>query len=195
MARDEYGHYVNKKGMEIKVSTSSSGKEKIDIYDKCAADPDHKSIHINLDSDTGKGTITDTTNGKTETTNTQCYLTTACVKHMKEEFDDDCYELTTLRWFRDNFVSKEDIELYYEVAPKVVENIDKLEDSETIYQYIYTNIVDACVKAIEHGEYEFAYNRYKSSVLALSKQFDVKEIETPCVKKIGSIYNNQAYTF
>ena len=44
-----------------------------------------------------------------------CYLTTACMKYFQENFDDNCYELTVLRWFRDNFVSKEDIEHYYEV--------------------------------------------------------------------------------
>ena len=31
MSRDEYGHYVNDKGVEIKASTSSSCKTKIDI--------------------------------------------------------------------------------------------------------------------------------------------------------------------
>ena len=44
------------------------------------------------------------------------------MKYFKENFDDNCYELTVLRWFRDNFVSKEDIKHYYEVAPIIVEN-------------------------------------------------------------------------
>ena len=42
------------------------------------------------------------------------------------KFDDNCYELSVLRWFRDNFVTKEDIEHYYEVAPIIVEIINKV---------------------------------------------------------------------
>ena len=82
MSRDNYGHYVNNEGVEIKASTSSSGNAKIDIYDSWPADnPNHGSIHINFNEETGRGTITDTTGGSTETTNVGCYLTTACMKH------------------------------------------------------------------------------------------------------------------
>lgn len=100
-----------------------------------------------------------------------CYLTSACMKHMQEKFDDNCHELQVLRWFRDNFVSKEDICKYYEIAPIIVSNIDQLKDNEKIYDYIYKNIVLACVNAIEIGNYEFAYNRYKNSVLALEEKY------------------------
>ena len=34
------------------------------------------------------------------------------MKYFQENFDDNCYELTVLRWFRDNFVSKEDDKVY-----------------------------------------------------------------------------------
>ena len=89
MSRDKYGHYVNDKGVEIKASTSSSGKDKIDIYDSCPAEnKDHGSIHINFNSNSGTGTITDTTSGSTETTSIGCYLTTACMRHMQNKFDD-----------------------------------------------------------------------------------------------------------
>ena len=46
------------------------------------------------------------------------------MKYFQENFDDNCYELTVLRWFRDNFVSKEDKEHYYEIAPIIVETIN-----------------------------------------------------------------------
>ena len=100
-----------------------------------------------------------------------CYLTSACMKHMKENFDDNCYELTLLRWFRDSFVSKYDINHYYEVAPSIVAKIDSLENNNKIYDWIYENIVSSCVKAINNDDYEFAYNIYKNSVLALEEQF------------------------
>ena len=100
-----------------------------------------------------------------------CYLTSACMQHFKSEFDDNCYELTVLRWFRDNYVSKDDIKLYYNLAPKIVESINKDKRKEEIYDYIYDAIVDECVTAIENGDYEYAYKRYKASILSLKRNF------------------------
>lgn len=184
MARDKYGHYVNEKGVEIKASTSSSGKDKIDFYDKCAADSTHTSIHINYDSNTGKGTITDTTSGKTETTDVSCFLTTACMKYMQENFDDNCYILDILRWFRDKFVSVEDKNHYYEVAPIIVSAINSIPEKDTIYQYIYDNIITYCVRAIENEEFDKAYTRYKNSVLTLEQQFAKPVLNNRLVKTL-----------
>lgn len=191
MDKDEYGHYVNDEGVEIKVSTDKNGKDHIDIYDSCPAEnPDHGSIHINFNSDTGEGTIVDTTSGEKETTDTSCYLTTACMKNFKENFDDNCYELTLLRWFRDNFVSNEDIKHYYEVAPIIVENINKEEKSNIIYDYIYDNVVDYCVEQIKQGNYNKAYSRYKNSVLSLEEQFAKLPLTKGKVKKFKLRKNN-----
>ena len=96
-----------------------------------------------------------------------CYLTSACMKHMQENFDDNCEELMILRWFRDIFVSREDIDYYYDVAPLIVEAIDSDENSELVYDYIYDNIIDYCITEIEKGNYDLAYKRYKESVLSL----------------------------
>lgn len=191
MGRDKYGHYINDEGVEIRTSTDKYGRDHVDIYDSCPAEnPNHGSIHINYDSDTGKGTIVDTTNGDKKTTDTQCYLTTACMRYMSKSFDDNCYELTMLRWFRDEFVSKEDTEHYYEVAPIIVEIINKEEKSDIIYDYIYDNIVDYCVKQIEQGNYDKAYNRYKNSVLTLEEQFVKPALINRFVKTLKLKSNN-----
>ena len=72
-----------------------------------------------------------------------------------------------MRWFRDNFVSAEDIKYYYEIAPYIVAAINKEENSKLIYDYIYDNVVDYCIEQIESGNYINAYNRYKNSVIVL----------------------------
>ena len=113
------------------------------------------------------------------------------MRYLQDEFDDNCHELTVLRWFRDNFVSKKDIEHYYEIAPIIVETINKEEKAENIYDYIYNNVVDYCVKQIEQGNYEDAYNRYKNSVLALEKQFDKPALEKKFIKVLKSRINNK----
>ena len=168
---------------EIRVHTDKRGKDHVDIY---SADPrgEHESIHINVDTSTGKGSITDTTGGSKETTNTQCYLTTACMRHFGNNFEDDCYELTVLRWFRDNFVSKKDIVHYYKTAPIIVEAINKEEQSDVIYDYIYDNVVDYCVSQIEEGNYLEAYSRYKNTILSFEEQFARPLLENNFVKML-----------
>jgi len=171
---------------EIRVHTDKRGKDHIDVY---SGDPkgEHTSIHINIDTNTGKGTIVDTTGGSKETTDTQCYLTSACMKYFQEKFDDNCYELTVLRWFRDNFVSKEDIKHYYKVAPVIVETINNEEKRDIIYNYIYDNIVDYCVEQIENGNYVAAYNRYKNSILILEEQFARQVHQTRLVRSLNKM--------
>ncbi len=90
---------------------------------------------------------------------------------MRKNFDDHCEELEILRWFRDHFVSKEDIEHYYITAPIIVSAIDCTQNNDLIYDYICEHVIETCVKAIRQGDYEFAYHLYKGSVLVLEEQF------------------------
>ena len=173
-----------KKGVYIRVTTDKRGKDHVDIYDKSPRDPSHKSIHIGYDSNTGKGSIKDTTKGDKTPTDTSCYLTSVCMKYFQENFDDKCEELTILRWFRDNFVSQEDIKHYYVTAPIIVEAINNIENNDKIYNYIYENVISTCVNAIKKGDYEFAYNRYKNSVLTLEEQFARPTLERRLVKAL-----------
>ncbi len=106
-----------------------------------------------------------------------CYLTTACMMHMQENFNDSCDELMTLRWFRDNFVSEEDIKHYYATAPVIVDAINKAIDNSAIYKFIYNYVVQPCVMAIKNKDYEFAYKRYKESILQLEEKYARKALE------------------
>lgn len=104
------------------------------------------------------------------------------MKFFQEEFDDNCYELTTLRWFRDNFVSKEDIEHYYEVAPKIVEFINNEKYVDAFYKYIYENVVKYCVEKIENKKYEEAYSRYKISIISFEERYLEPTLGTKLLK-------------
>ena len=183
--RDKYGNYVNDKGVTIKINTDKNGNEHISFYGG-EVDKPHDAAHVNINYD--KESWSSTTHGpdKNDTNSGSggCYLTSACMKYFQENFDDNCYELTVLRWFRDNFVSKEDIEHYYEVAPISVESINNEEKSDIIYNYIYDNIVDYCVVQIEQGNYDKAYSRYKSGVLTLEEQFAKPFLQQKFVKTL-----------
>lgn len=176
--------YKNDKDVYIKIHNDKRGKDHVDFYDRDPRDSSHESIHINWDSSTGKGNIHDTTGGGDTNTDIKCYLTSACMKHFQKNFNDNCEELTILRWFRDNFVASNDIEHYYVTAPIIVETIESLENNEAIYNYIYENVVKACVIAVKSGNYEFAYNRYKNSVLVLEEQFARPALANRLVKAL-----------
>ena len=171
-------------------ANSNDKKGHVNIYGSNPREPHDESIHINIDYDKGTFTINEKSDGKKTSTDCSCYLTTACMKHRLEQFDDDCEELTILRWFRDNFVSKEDVEHYYKSAPIVVEAINEQEDSDKLYNHIYNCVVRPCVEAIKKGDYEFAYNRYKSSILMLEEQFAKPKLEKRLVKVLKLRANN-----
>lgn len=171
----ERGRYVGKDGSEFRVVPFANGRGyKYDYYDKTTYENNpHNSIHIKADLNENWTRVdNDRDNNKQEKSSGKgCYLTTACMIHSQKNFNDNCYELMILRWFRDNFVSKEDIAHYYVVAPMIVEQINATYDNGKIYNWIYDNVISKCVEAIQKGDYEFAYNRYKNSVLVLEKQF------------------------
>ena len=186
--RDKYGNYVNDKGVTIKINTDKNGKDHISFYGG-EVDKPHDAAHVNIDYDKGNWNATTHGPDKSDTSSSSggCYLTSACMKYFQEKFDDNCYELTVLRWFRDNFVSKEDIKHYYKVAPVIVETIDNEEKRDTIYDYIYDNIVDYCVEQIENGNYVAAYNRYKNSILILEEQFARPVHQTRLVRSLNKM--------
>lgn len=171
----------NKK--EVKVTNYSNGNgAKIDIYSPSSRANPHDTVHIKVNYENKSYTAITKVDGKKETSSGSCYLTTACMKHFNVEFDDNCYELQVLRWFRDNFVSIEDVNHYYKTAPAIVDGINKSFDSENIYLDIYQNVVQFCVKAIELGQYEAAYERYKNSILSLEEHYAKPELGMRLIK-------------
>lgn len=104
-----------------------------------------------------------------------CFITTACIK--SRGLPVDCYELETLRKFRDNWVSKHEngpaeIGIYYEIAPKIVEKLDRLSNAKEIYEQIYQEVVLKCVRFIEEGKEKDAYSLYKNASFDLKKYTD-----------------------
>ena len=96
-----------------------------------------------------------------------CFLTTACVD--VKGLPDDCDELQTLRSYRDIYLKNrkngwEDINLYYDVAPRIVRNINKLPDAKHIWEEMYDSLVIPCVEMIKNGKNEEAYKLYKNTV-------------------------------
>ena len=188
--RDSDGRYVNSKRVIIEAHFDKFGKFHVNFYDK---DPrgKHSGLHFNADlkenKDDHKADFNSSYYNEDKTEKEEgsgsCYLTTACMKYLKDDFDDDCYELTTLRKFRDKYVSQEDIKHYYEVAPKIVDTIDNSENKDKIYNDIYSYIIEPCIEFIENKEYQEAYDRYKISSMVLENNFLSKSKVKKLLKK------------
>lgn len=104
----------------------------------------------------------------------QCFLTTACVE--SKGLDDNCYELTCLRRFRDEYLMKDnygrtEVKKYYKIAPKIIENIDRLPNSNLVYDNIYENLILKCISLIEKNENEQAFRLYKETIEKLEKEY------------------------
>lgn len=167
--------YVGKDGSEFKVTPYSNGSGyKYDYYDSSTyGNAPHNSTHVKSDlNENWDRTDNDRDNDEqSHSSGSGCYLTTACMVNMQEKFDDNCEELTLLRWFRDRFVGKEDIAYYYKIAPIIVKSINSKEDSISIYSNIYNTVISPCVNAIKNKEYDIVYKMYKNSILDLEKQY------------------------
>lgn len=169
-SRDSYGRYVNSKGVTIETHCDKSGKFHISFYDENPKNQ-HSGLHFNTDFKEYDTHYHNEDRSEKEDTSGTCYLTTSCMKYLKNDFDDNCYELTTLRKFRDEYVSQEDVEHYYKIAPKIVDTIDNSKNKDKIYNDIYKYVIMPCIHFIENQEYQEAYDRYKISSMVLENNF------------------------
>lgn len=99
--------------------------------------------------------------------NDDCFLTTACVEH--RGLPDDCHELTTMRYMRDEWLAKQpggqaEIDEYYAIAPGIVERINMLDDAGDVWERLYQEYILPCVAAADAGEFEKAHEMYKEMV-------------------------------
>ena len=102
-----------------------------------------------------------------------CYITTAMCKYQGKS--DDCYELTQFRTFRDEWLLKQVdgkklIDEYYQKAPKIVEQIDKNNNKDVIYDMINTKYLIPCLNYIENNEYNKCKSLYTKMVNTLSME-------------------------
>lgn len=103
-----------------------------------------------------------------------CYITTAVCE--SRNLPDDCYELETLREYRDEYLMKTEagkqlVEEYYDIAPALVMRIDMHSDSRTIYDGIYEDYLMPCISCIEDNQMEACRDRYVTMVHDLQERY------------------------
>lgn len=103
-----------------------------------------------------------------------CYITTAVCQSLNKP--DDCYELTLLREYRDQYLMStkegEDIvKQYYNIAPTIVNRISKEKDSLEIMNGIWKSYLQPCVTLIEENKMEECKEVYSKMVHELERQY------------------------
>ncbi len=103
-----------------------------------------------------------------------CYITTAVCESLGKP--DDCYELRLLRQYRDEYLTgqtdgKQLIDLYYDIAPTIVNRINKQEAAPDIYRDIYEKYLSQCIHTIEQHKDEECKEIYVSMMQDLQKKY------------------------
>jgi hypothetical protein len=103
-----------------------------------------------------------------------CYITTAVCETLGK--GDDCYELTLLRNYRDNFLlsqadGEEIISEYYDIAPTIVKRINKLSNSRDVYKSVWEDYLNPCVRLIEEDKNIECKDVYYKMVRDLQQEY------------------------
>ena len=109
-------------------------------------------------------------------TRSACFIATACAE--VRGLPDDCYELSLLRLFREEYVAKlPDGEAvlaeYREKAPRVVSAIEALgeEGAGEIWEYLYERGVSRAVELILGGMWDEAFGVYETVCREMERRF------------------------
>ena len=103
-----------------------------------------------------------------------CYITTAVCESLGKS--DDCYELKMLRDYRDDYLmSSEDgamvVSTYYNIAPTIVNRINKRPDSKDVYSMIFKQYINPCITLIEEDKKEECRELYSRMVYSLRDEY------------------------
>ena len=147
-----------------------------DYGDEFGNEPDSNVGNYNQDDVLGPGEEyeddfdVDMSTSKSESSDdsgdTGCFITTAIVEKKGEA--DDGETLTKLRKFKNEYMAdkQEEVQEYYEIAPKIVEAID----NEKEWKWIEEQIQKA-VDYIDEEKHDDAYTTYKSMVSTLKEKW------------------------
>ena len=103
-----------------------------------------------------------------------CYITTAVCSNLNK--GDDCLELTLLREYRDQYLLKtpegqDIVSAYYDVAPTIVNRINKEAEAKSIYQRILATYIQPCVQLIKEDKKEECKTLYSEMLFNLEKKY------------------------
>lgn len=103
-----------------------------------------------------------------------CFITSAVCDTLQKE--DDCYELTAFRHFRDTYMleqpeRREVVEEYYRIAPAIVTFINMEPQAKRTYRKIWMEYLKPCLQSIEEEKYDLCEKQYTHMVEELKDKY------------------------
>lgn len=103
-----------------------------------------------------------------------CYITTAVCESLGK--GDDCRELNLLRSYRDEYMlSSKDgakmVDEYYDIAPTIVNRINKCDNASEIYKNIFDTYLSPCISLIEDNRLEECKDLYEKMTRTLEVRY------------------------
>ena len=119
-----------------------------------------------------------------------CYITTAV---MKAEGNNNSPELTSMRKLRDrygNWFAADEVREYYQIAPRIVANINRSSNSSQIYKQLHSEYIVPAHQQVTQGNYGTAHKIYKNMV-NYTRRFAATESGLSCFDDVtGQIFHN-----
>jgi hypothetical protein len=115
--------------------------------------------------------------GNTRTTtddDADCFLTTACVHH--KGLADNCDELQTLRWLRDNYMARNEhgidlLQAYKTEGPRILKAMREFDNRNEILDYLHDHLVQPSVQLIKAGHLQEATDYYEAFTAAMMNKY------------------------
>ena len=106
-----------------------------------------------------------------------CYITETICSYLGKE--DNCYELTMFRNFRDEYVSLSPegqtlICEYYKKSPLIVDRILIMKDQDEIYPFLWENYLRRCLELLEENKQKECRDLYIAMVNFLLEKYLIK---------------------
>ena len=103
-----------------------------------------------------------------------CFVTTAVCDSFGKP--DDCFELMTFRKFRDTWLvaqpdGKALIAEYYDIAPRIVANINSLDNAAQIYKTIWKKYLAPCLEFIRNDDNLSCKDKYVEMIHELKRHY------------------------
>ena len=119
-----------------------------------------------------------------------CYITTAV---MNAQGHDNSPELTSMRKLRDrygNWFAADEVREYYQIAPRIVANINRSSNRSQIYKQLHSEYISPAHQQVSQGNYGTAHKIYKNMV-NYTRRFAATESGETCFDDItGQIFHN-----
>lgn len=61
--------------------------------------------------------------------------------------------------------------MYYDIAPRIVKNVESLENGKSIFEKMYDELVAPCCDLIENSKLYEAYVKYKDYSMELAHKY------------------------